>query len=297
MQRRIRTGQGFGVNMYYLGIDAGGSKCAARLCDGGGNILGEGLSGCANMRTGIVNVFASLQEAYGQAITQAGIKPECVREIMAGAGIAGISRKGAQDLLRAQDFPFRSIKFASDAQIANIGAHEGRDGGIVIVGTGSIAIGRVNGSDIQVGGYGFPVSDEGSGAWLGLQAIRQTLWASDNRITHSPLSKKLLARFDGHRSAIIGWMDGASATDYAALAPMIAGHANDGDTIGATLLNRAADHIDLMIDSLRKAGVARIAMTGGLSDTLMHWLPPTTKAELSKSKGDALDGALILARQ
>src|SRR5437764_1049925 len=64
---------------------------------------------------------------------------------------------------------------------ANLGAHAGGDGGIVIVGTGSIGFARVGEEVYTIGGYGFPVSDEGSGADLGLSAIRRSLWARDGR--------------------------------------------------------------------------------------------------------------------
>ena len=68
--------------------------------------------------------------------------------------------------------PFRSVVYAHDATIACIGAHGAKDGGIVIVGTGSVGFAVVGEREIRVGGYGFPISDEGSGADLGLHAIR-----------------------------------------------------------------------------------------------------------------------------
>ena len=69
--------------------------------------------------------------------------------------------------------------------IACLGAHGGRDGGIVIAGTGSVGLAMVNGREFRIGGYGFPISDEGSGAEIGLHAIRLALRAHDKRITAS----------------------------------------------------------------------------------------------------------------
>ncbi len=37
----------------FLGIDGGGSKCRARLCDGAGRALGEGEAGAANVALGL----------------------------------------------------------------------------------------------------------------------------------------------------------------------------------------------------------------------------------------------------
>jgi glucosamine kinase len=47
-----------------------------------------------------------------------------------------VSRKGALEELMARPHPFRSVVYVNDAAIACIGAHGGRDGGIVIIGTG-----------------------------------------------------------------------------------------------------------------------------------------------------------------
>ncbi len=282
--------------MYVLGIDAGGSKCAARLVDAQGTVLGHGVSGCANMRLGAPAVFVALRAAWEAALKGAGLGPDVLGQIRAGAGIAGIGRAGARELLEAQDFPFAHIRFASDAEIALMGAHGGQDGGIVIVGTGSVGIGKVSGREIQVGGYGFPVSDEGSGAWMGLQAIRRTLRAADGRIAGSALTKTLLSRFAGDVRKIISWMDRASATDYAALAPLITEHAGQGDAVACDILRAAGAHISTMINSLSGSGVTRLCLCGGLAETLKDWLEPKARARLTRPKGDALDGALLLAR-
>ena len=103
------------------------------------------------------------------AIAQAGLEPPDLSRIHAAVGVAGIRRKGVQEQFTALPHPFASLRFVSDGLIACLGAHRGKDGGIVIVGTGSIGIARVKGNDLSVGGYGFPISDEGSGADLGLR--------------------------------------------------------------------------------------------------------------------------------
>jgi glucosamine kinase len=38
--------------VFYLGVDGGGSGCRARLEDAGGNVLGSGASGPATTRLG-----------------------------------------------------------------------------------------------------------------------------------------------------------------------------------------------------------------------------------------------------
>lgn len=283
--------------MYFLGIDAGGTKCSARLTDASGQIIGQGLSGPANTNAGISNVFAAIREAYQQAIEEAKLGVRDIAAIRAGVGVAGIGREGAKEELQAQAFPFRSTSIHNDAFIANIGAHSGQDGGIVIVGTGSIAIGRVKGKDVRAGGYGFPISDEGSGAYIGLQALRITLRASDGRISHSDLTKHLFQKYNYQTHEIVSWMDQAKAVDYAALAPVVLQAAETGDRHGRLITRHSANHIDSMVRSLYNSGVPRCALLGGLSSSIEPWLAPDIRAELVTPEGDALDGALLLARQ
>ena len=199
--------------------------------------------------------------------------------------------------MQAQAFPFQSTIIHNDAYIANLGAHSGQDGGVVIVGTGSIAIGRVEGVDVRAGGYGFPISDEGSGAYIGLQAIRITLRASDGRISHSELTQDLFQKYNCQTHEIVSWMDKAKAADYAALAPIVLQAAEKGDRHGRLITRHAANHIDVMVRSLYNAGVPRCALLGGLAASIEPWLAPDIRTELVTPEGDALDGALLLARQ
>ena len=283
--------------MYYLGIDAGGTKCSARLTDKSGAIIGTGLSGPANMRLGVDTVFNSIMACSTQAIAQAGLDETSTKKIRAGMGIAGIGRKGAQEELTAKGFPFAKTSIDSDANIANLGAHSGGDGGTVTIGTGSIAIGRVGGKNIRMGGYGFPISDEGSGAYIGLQAIRITLRASDGRVDHSDLTKTLFDKYGRETAAIVDWMDIASATEYAVLAPMVVEAAEAGDFHGRLITNHSAWHIEMMIRGLYKVGIERCTLAGGLAPRLEPWLAPDIRMKLVPPYGDTLDGALWLARQ
>lgn len=283
--------------MFYLGIDAGGTKSKARLTDADGHIIGEGVSGPGNLRVGASAVFDSIAEAYNQAANQAGLSSSQFKSIRAGFGVAGISRPGAKEELQSQPFPFHSVEITNDADIANLGAHSGRDGGICIIGTGSIGIGKVGGKNIRVGGYGFPISDEGSGAYIGLQAIRITLRASDGRLEHSDLTQKVLSRFKGDTQAIVAWMDGATATEYAVMAPDVVNAAEAGDYHGRLITSHAAWHIEIMVRGLLGLNVPRVSLLGGLAPRIEPWMSPDIRLKLTQARGDALDGALWLARQ
>ena len=112
--------------------------------------------------------------------------------VRAAVGLAGIGRQGALEGLLQQPHPFKSVVYTHDATIACIGAHGGRDGGIVIVGTGSVGFAVVGKREIRIGGYGFPISDEGSGAHLGLHAIQLALRAHDDRLVGTNLTNDVM---------------------------------------------------------------------------------------------------------
>jgi glucosamine kinase len=281
---------------FYLGIDAGGTRTSARLVSPDGAVLGTGEAGPANTRIGLENALGEVELAASAAVEAAGLREDDVSVIRAGLGIAGHNRRGVLEALQAHSFPFASIAFASDAAIACLGANAGGDGGIVIVGTGSIGFARAKGQTIIVGGYGFPISDEGSGADLGLSAIRQSLWARDRRIEHSPMTRAILERFSDSAGEIVSWMDQATATDYAMFAPLVMEHASKGDSVAEPIVQDAARAVDRLIRVLFERGAPHCSLMGGLSEVLYDWLAPGLRKRLRPPLGDSLDGALLLAR-
>jgi glucosamine kinase len=280
---------------FYLGIDAGGTHTTARLVTDSGEALGSGEGGPANTRIGVDNALREVESACAQAIEVAGLSDAEVGTIRAGLGIAGLNRRGALEALQAHRFPFESIAFASDAAIACMGAHAGQDGGIVIVGTGSIGFARVGGEVVIVGGYGFPISDEGSGADLGRRAIQESLWARDRRIAHSPMTRAILERFSDSAGEIVTWMDTATATDYAVFAPLVMEHASKGDAVAEPIAQDAARSVDRLIRTLFERGAPHCCLMGGVSEVLHDWLAPGLRKRLREPLGNSLDGALLLA--
>lgn len=281
--------------VYYLGIDAGGSHCRSRLIDAAGTIIGAGETGSANARIGIGPLHAALMEAARQATDAAGLDAAAIATIRAGMGIAGISRPGIREQLAALDLPFASVAFETDAVIANIGAHGGADGATLVIGTGSIALVRVDGRDFSIGGYGFPISDEGSGAALGLSAMRHALRALDGRSERTPLSIAVAARFGHETARAVAWMDEASPKDYAALAPLVMDYAENDDAIARSIVEDAAQHIERFIETIFAQGAPACALAGGLSIRMRPWLRERTVRKLRDPLGDPLDGALLLA--
>ena len=73
-------------------------------------------------------------------------------------------------------------------------------------------------------------------------------------------------------------------------------HAAHGDAAATELMQLAAVHIDALAARLVNAGAARLALVGGFGPSLKPWLAADTLSHLVEPEGDALDGALQVAR-
>ena len=281
----------------FIGVDGGGTGCRARIENAEGCLLGTGIAGPAALRIGFDRALAEVEKACCAAIEEAGLDSNALSSVHAAVGLAGVGRKGALEQLVQQPHPFRSVVYAHDATIACIGAHGARDGGIVIVGTGSVGFALVGGCEFRVGGYGFPMSDEGSGADLGLQAIRLALRAYDERAVGASLTREVMMRFNNDPFDAVAWMDRATATDYAAFAPLVIRHADAGDPVARRIVRDAAEQIDELVRRLSECGAPQVALLGGLSSSMQPWLAPDVQRRLVPAEGDAVDGALRLARR
>jgi glucosamine kinase len=281
----------------FAGVDGGGTGCRARIHDAEGRLLGTGIAGPAALRLGIDRALAEVEKACRAALEEAGLGSDALSLVHAAAGLAGVGRKGALEQLVQRPHPFRSIVYVNDATIACIGAHGAQDGGIVIVGTGSVGFAVVGGREVRVGGYGFPISDEGSGADVGLHAIRLALRAYDERAVDSSLTRDVMMRFHNDPFEAVAWMDPATATDYATFAPLVLRHADAGDPVARRIVRDAAEQIDELVRRLCECGASRIALLGGLASPVQPWLAPDVQRRLVPVEGDAVDGALHLARR
>ena len=281
----------------FVGVDGGGTGCRARIEDAKGRLLGTGIAGPAALRLGVDRALDEVEKACRVALDEAGLGSGGLRSLNAAVGLAGVGRKGVLEELVLRPHPFCSVFYAHDATIACIGAHGSRDGGIVIVGTGSVGFAIVGGREIRIGGYGFPISDEGSGADLGLHAIRMALRAYDERAVDTSLTRDVMMRFHNDPFEAVAWMDRANATDYATFAPLVMRHADAGDPIARRIVREAAEQIDELVRRLFECGASRIALLGGLASSMQPWLAPDVQRRLVPVEGDAVDGALHLARR
>ena len=180
---------------FFIGIDGGATSCRARIRDMDGSLLGEGESGPANIHSNFRLAMQSIRLACEAALRSAALDEKTLQHSHAGLGLAGAGIKSACDRLLSEKMPFASMVLETDAYAAWLGAHQGGDGAIVILGTGSCGLALINGRRIGVAGWGAEVSDEAGGQRMGREALRRTLWAFDGRAEKTALSTAILDRF------------------------------------------------------------------------------------------------------
>jgi glucosamine kinase len=168
---------------FYLGIDGGGTKTRCVLADET-TVLAKSMSGGSNIvRLGETQAREALHTAIRQVCDAARISPDQIRVICIGA--AGAARPEIAAKIRnilAELIPgdAAKIEVVGDTVIALEAAFGAGPGVIAIAGTGSIVYGRdATGRTARAGGWGFAVSDEGSGYSIGRRAISAILNAHD----------------------------------------------------------------------------------------------------------------------
>lgn len=280
-----------------VGIDGGGTKCTSRIVDMDGNILGEGRGGPANTRLGLDVAFGSIIAATDIALASAGLSLDRKKDIHAGLGLAGLSLKRERDQVAQYDHPFASMSVESDAYIACLGAHNGTDGAILILGTGSCGCAILDGVEHTVGGWGFEISDHASGAHIGFQAARNSLLALEGVIPETNLSREVMTRLGNTPEAAVPWAEKATPGNYGSLAPLVSEWADKGDPLAVQIMRGAGEDAGMLLRAMEAKGAGCVALIGGVASIIDKWLPEDVKHLLVKPMGDALAGALLLARR
>ena len=281
----------------FLGLDGGGTKCRARLRDARGLLLGEGLGGRANVRLDPDLVWDSVLTATREALAAAKLDDQDFARIHAGMGAAGAGQASSLERFLSRTHPFASLAVDTDAHTAWLGAFGGGDGAILIVGTGSCGYGSVGGERHYVGGWGYEISDEGSGAAIGRDALRHAIWAHDGRVATTPLLHSILNEFDNNPEVLVDWVGTARGSDYARFAPAVLDHAGRRDAVALALVHKATAELAQIAIRLLDLGAPALCLFGGLAEPLRPWLPPPVQEAIAVPQGDALEGAILLARE
>lgn len=282
----------------FIGIDGGGTKCRATIYSKERGILGTGLGGPANPLHGFERALESIMMSTQLAMRDAGLKLETVHEIYAGLGLAGVNLPQLYDRITQWDHPFKQMFLTTDLHTACIGAHEGGDGAVIITGTGSCGFSLVNGKTFNYGGHGFAQGDKGSGAWMGLEAVKVVLESLDGLAVRTALSEKFLEHFNTTTAmGIAEQMAGQPSSAYAKLARYVLAAAEEGDEVAVAIVKEGASYISRLAHRLFESNPPRLAMIGGLAEPLQKWLDPAVSSRVELAIQPPEMGAIYFAQQ
>jgi glucosamine kinase len=278
----------------FIGIDGGGTGSRAVLADHKGNILGRGTSGAANIMTDPEQSVHHIMEAVQAAFHAAELDTSLYAQSSVILGLAGANIASARNAILKQ-MPFSHVDIVSDGLIALQGALGDENGTVVILGTGSAFITRMDGNISWRGGWGFQLSDLGSGARLGRSLLQEVLLSYDRIIASSPLTEHVLAQFGTEPAQLVEFSKTARPSAYAAFAPDVFHYADQGDQVALRVIEQGAHDISQTLHVLIKEGTTQISLLGGLAPLYKKYLPAEQQAFIVAPKAEALDGALQLA--
>ncbi len=297
--------------LYFLGIDGGGSKTTCVLGDEE-NIVAAAVSGPSNIvRVGETQARESLRLGIGEVCRQAGITPSQISAIC--AGMAGAAREEVRQQVAAilATLTPAAIEIVGDMVIAYEAALGAEPGILVLAGTGSMAYGRdAAGRTARAGGWGYAISDEGSGHWIGVQGVAAVTRALDAD-TATQLSDRVLRRWGlSSCDQLMSLANASPPPDFSLLFPDVLAAAEAGDVAAQQILRRAgvelASLARTVFDRLWKDNdPVAIALMGGvlehsqqaresLQSELARSVP---NAEVTFSTRSPAEAALVRARK
>ncbi len=282
-----------------LAVDLGKSRCRVVRTVGGRRLPRDGVGAPGLAAPGGVDA------AYDAILSL--IDPQDDARL-AGVGIGAAGAWAAPDAAtalarRLAERLGAPVVVASDVVTAHAGALGGGDGVLLIAGTGAVALGIDGEGARLVDGWGPELGDLGSGSWLGREALRAVLRASAGLGPSTALTDSV-SDVVGPATGIPSWaaQEGALARRLAALAPLVLDAAAADDPVARGIADEAARLLTASALAASSDAAPDIALHGGL--TAHAWFRDTLSLALASggrtvvsAAGDALDGALLLARR
>lgn len=276
---------------HWVGIDGGGTSTRALVADAEGRILGRGEAGASALGQGAEQAWRHIAEA----VAAAGVAGLELRDCALGLGLSGTGVPAQLQAFVAADPGVARFTLVTDGLVALLGAHGGQPGALLISGTGSVAEALLpDGSRRMVGGWGWQIGDEGSGAWLGQQAMKLAQAAYDGRAPAGALAQAVWQQAGATREQMLSFCARAGQGGYAGLAPLVFDNAVD-DPAAAALLDQAAFALDALAAAVHPS--LPLALAGSIAQRLGARLGPALQARRVQARSEPVAGALWLIQQ
>lgn len=304
------------MNQYVVGVDGGGTKTDVVLLDRSGNVVGKERGGGSNYQVaGGKRLKEEILGCFSKLLTTTNVAANKIGHVF--LGLAGAGRESDQKEILAlfNDTEYAGkISVDSDAIVALAGAFGTAPGIIIISGTGSICFGKNSeGKVVRSGGWGYLLGDEGSGYFIGREAIIAALKDFDGR------GEKTLLRSDLERHFKLDTIDQIIPSVYqnkidratiADVAPIVFEQANRGDVIAEEIIRQAGRELGTLAKAVaQRLNFAneelKVALIGSIfkqKDMLLNEISKelyeiSWNIEISEPMFDPDCGAALLALQ
>jgi glucosamine kinase len=295
-----------------LGGDLGGTSTRILVADHDGNVVGRGAAPGGNPTSHPMNAAANFGQALHAAL--AGFDPTTVKAAVIGA--AGGSALARPDVRAQFDAAWTGAgltgepRFIGDLEVAFASGTPEPDGAVLIAGTGSAA-GLVRNHQLvrTADGHGWLLGDDGSGFWLGREAVRSVLRALDlgepigvlgEAVIRSVLpdrDEQATGRREGYdvlRDDLIRAVNSRPPVMLAELARTVVAAYEQNDETAHALVNRAAELLTATVGRLRttsdKGPMVLAGSVAGESSPVGRILRETIHAHFSGEVLTARDG-------
>ena len=254
----------------YLGIDGGGTKTSFAIADDYHILARVTEGGSSPTRNDDATVQRVLRSGIETVCAKAGIARIDIE--LTCIGSAGVAIEAGRTLIESTISEMVQGRYAivGDMLIAHEAAFFGTEGVMVVSGTGSIAFGVNNdGENARAGGRGPIVSDEGSGTWIGRNAVSALLRAWDGD-QETCLDKFLLPAWQIHDADdLVAKCARAGPNEFSRLFPAVQAAAAAGDSIAQDLLTQAGAELATIAKLVARrlwprTNHVRVAMAGGI---------------------------------
>ncbi|MFI5892435.1 N-acetylglucosamine kinase [Actinoplanes sp. NPDC051513] len=242
-----------------VGVDAGGTASRAVVATLAGVVAGRAVAGPGNP----LSRGPAAAQAIGTAVREALAGCDPARVAGGVLGVAGTSATGDPAIAAAFADMWASLgltcpmRIVGDVVTAFAAGTPSPSGAALIAGTGAVAA-RIAGHEIVevADGLGWLLGDEGSGRWMGLQALRHAV-----RIWSSPLARAVAAHAAASSAdELVRWAQALPLADIDALAPIVCAAARDGDPAAAGIV---ADGVRKLLSTLDAVATRGPVVLGG----------------------------------
>ena len=238
----------------YISFDGGGTKLNGMLFDDNLNLLGAGHSGGINLtQTSLEDCRANVRDCLDQLLAHCG--PEQV-DVVFYTGVGNFQLLCEEVGLRAHAARCVGTDEALGGLLA--GALK-REGVLALAGTGSDVFYISPDKRVSVGGWGPILGDDGSGAWIGQQALRAVVryingWGEETLLL--PILREAWQLKNDWQMVEIVHHSPAPFRQVASATPLVGRAAARGDAVALGILREAGRLMAVQTETLiRRAGL------------------------------------------